>query len=255
MTDTSDGGISLQSVVKRYGETTVLDRISIDIHSGSRVALIGPSGSGKTTVLRCIARLEDIQEGQILIGGASTGMSSRHREGTTVRAAMGRVGMVFQQYNLFPNMSVLDNLTIAPIKVQGMARGAARELALETLDQVGLAEKATALPAQLSGGQQQRVAIARSLTMRPSVLLFDEVTSALDPELVGEVLDVIRRVAEERDVTMLLVTHEMRFARDVADTVVFMEAGRIVETGPPSQVLGEPENARTRQFLRRVLDH
>lgn len=255
MTDTSDGGISLQSVVKRYGRATVLDEISIDIRSGSRVALIGPSGSGKTTVLRCIARLEDIQEGTILVGGVNTGVTSRRREDATVRAAMGRVGMVFQQYNLFPNMTVLDNLTIAPIKVQGMPRAAARELALEMLDQVGLAAKAKALPAQLSGGQQQRVAIARSLTMRPSVLLFDEVTSALDPELVGEVLDVIRRVAAERDVTMLLVTHEMRFARDVADTVVFMEAGKIVETGPPAQVLGEPENARTRQFLRRVLDH
>ncbi len=168
---------------------------------------------------------------------------------------MSQVGMVFQQYNLFPNMTVLDNLTIAPMKVQGMARSAAREIATELLEQVGLADKGQSLPAQLSGGQQQRVAIARSLAMRPSVLLFDEVTSALDPELVGEVLDVIRRVAAERDVTMLLVTHEMRFARDVADTVVFMEAGRIVEVGPPSTVLVEPKNARTQQFLRRVLDH
>lgn len=254
MTEVSEAGISLQSVVKRYGDTVVLDGITLDIRAGSRVALIGPSGSGKTTVLRCIARLESIQEGTILLGGVSTGMTG-HREDPAVRAAMGRVGMVFQQYNLFPNMTVLDNLTLAPVKVQGMPTSEARVIAAELLDQVGLADKAGALPAQLSGGQQQRVAIARSLAMRPSVLLFDEVTSALDPELVGEVLDVIRRVASERDVTMLLVTHEMRFARDVADTVVFMESGRIVEVGPPSQVLVEPQNPRTQQFLRRVLDH
>lgn len=255
MTDLPAGGIALESVVKRYGSTTVLDEISLDIAAGSRVALIGPSGSGKTTVLRCIARLEDIQGGSITIGGVSTGLTTGRNDDATVKEAMSRVGMVFQQYNLFPNMSVLDNLTLAPIKVQRIDPAAAKAHALELLDQVGLADKAKSLPAQLSGGQQQRVAIARSLAMRPSVLLFDEVTSALDPELVGEVLDVIRRVARERDVTMLLVTHEMRFARDVADMVVFMEAGRIVEVGPPERVLVEPENARTRQFLKRVLDH
>ena len=168
---------------------------------------------------------------------------------------MRGVGMVFQQFNLFPNMSVLDNLTIAPRRVLGLSAPEAQERAHDLLKLVGLSEKARMFPAQLSGGQQQRVAIARSLAMRPSVLLFDEVTSALDPELVGEVLDVIRGVAEQSSVTMLLVTHEMQFAREVADQVIFMEAGSVVEHGTPATVLTNPENPRTKQFLRRLLEH
>ena len=250
-------GISLESGTKSYGATTVLNDISLDVAAGSRVALIGPSGSGKTTVLRCIARLESIDSGSINVQGTEIGRLKRDRARTRpdVAEVMREVGMVFQQFNLFPNMTVLDNLTIAPQRVLGVSADESIERARELLALVGLAEKERNFPAQLSGGQQQRVAIARSLAMRPSVLLFDEVTSALDPELVGEVLDVIRGVAEQSSVTMLLVTHEMQFAREVADQVVFMEAGSVVEHGSPDTVLTNPTNPRTKQFLRRLLEH
>ena len=249
-------GISLSGVTKSYGSATVLDDIGMDIAAGSRVALIGPSGSGKTTVLRCIARLESIDSGSVSVEGVDIGLThGRHRRDPAVEAVMRRVGMVFQQFNLFPNMTVLDNLTIAPRRVLHLPETEARERASELLALVGLSEKAAMYPAQLSGGQQQRVAIARSLAMRPSVLLFDEVTSALDPELVGEVLDVIRGVAEQSSVTMLLVTHEMQFAREVANEIVFMESGKVVEHGAPDSLLGDPKNPRTKQFLRRLLAH
>lgn len=249
-------GITLDSVVKQYGPTRVLDGISLDVEAGSRVALIGPSGSGKTTILRCVARLEPIQSGGILVQGTDVALrDGGRRRDPAVETVMRRVGMVFQQYNLFPNMSVLENLTLAPRRVLGLDAEEAAETARELLALVGLGDKESLLPAQLSGGQQQRVAIARSLAMQPSVLLFDEVTSALDPELVGEVLDVIRGVAERSSVTMLIVTHEMQFAREVADSVVFMEAGAVVEHGDPERVLGAPQNPRTQQFLRRLLGH
>ncbi|RNL62519.1 amino acid ABC transporter ATP-binding protein [Nocardioides marmoriginsengisoli] len=251
-------GIAMAGVTKQYGDHRVLDAIDLDVRGGERVALIGPSGSGKTTVLRCIARLEAIESGSIRIEGHEIARMADARSGKAsaeVAAAMRGVGMVFQQYNLFPNMTVLDNLTIAPVKVLGVDKAEARERAAGLLDLVGLGAKADAYPARLSGGQQQRVAIARSLAMQPSVLLFDEVTSALDPELVGEVLEVIRGVAAQSDVTMLIVTHEMQFARDIGDRVVFMEGGSVVEQGPPEKVLADPENERTQRFLRRLLNH
>ncbi|MBO9522382.1 MAG: amino acid ABC transporter ATP-binding protein [Nocardioidaceae bacterium] len=251
-------GISLAGVTKRYGDHVVLDGIDLEVPAGERVSLIGPSGSGKTTVLRCIARLEAIQSGSITVEGTEVARRTEKRTGppaADVAAAMRGVGMVFQQFNLFPNMSVMDNLTIAPTRVLGLGAEEARARAEGLLELVGLAAKARAYPSQLSGGQQQRVAIARALAMRPSVLLFDEVTSALDPELVGEVLEVIRGLAAASDVTMLIVTHEMQFARDVSDRVIYMEGGSVVEQGPPDAVLADPADERTQRFLRRLLDH
>ncbi len=259
--------IRLRGVVKRYGDEVVLDRLDLDVARGERLALIGPSGSGKSTVLRILMTLEGIDGGAVEIdgervftqerGGRRVAADERH-----LRRMRERVGMVFQHFNLFPHMTVLGNVTAAPVRVLGLSAEAAEERALELLERVGLADKAGAHPAQLSGGQKQRVAIARALAMRPEILLFDEVTSGLDPELVGEVLAVLRALARgggpeadggaER--TMLVVTHQMRFARDIADRVVFLDRGRIVEEGAPAEIFAHPEEERTRAFLRSILE-
>lgn len=244
--------LTARDIYKTFGNLRVLDGISMQLERGEVLAIIGPSGSGKSTFLRCLTRLERIDRGFISVdrdvmvsdeGGHTTYASSAQLH------AIGRkMGMVFQSFNLFPHFSVLRNLTEAPVHVLGRSRDAARKHAMELLDKVGLADKCDAYPYQLSGGQQQRVAIARALAMDPEILCFDEPTSALDPELTLEVLDVIRELAREH-MTMMVVTHEMAFARDVASRVVFMEAGRIIEEGTPEQVFINPQNARTRQFV------
>ncbi|MFJ5298517.1 amino acid ABC transporter ATP-binding protein [Pseudomonas sp. NPDC088368] len=243
--------IVLNGVVKQFGENRVIDHLDLSIPQGQKVALIGPSGSGKSTVLRLIKGLETYQQGRIEVAGANVpARSSGWRwPGSKKAPVVHRVGMVFQQFNLFPHLTVQENVTEAPFRVLKLSREEALARAHEYLGLVGLSHKADAYPAQLSGGQQQRVAIARALAMRPQVMLFDEVTSALDPELVGEVLAVIRAIAHEQQMTMLLVTHEMKFAQDIADRVLFMEAGKIVADGTPDQILVNPQNERTRRFL------
>jgi polar amino acid transport system ATP-binding protein len=246
--------IVLKQVVKQFGANRVIDHLDLSIPQGQKVALIGPSGSGKSTVLRLIKGLETYQQGSIEVAGASVPARSPgwRWPGTKKAPVEHRVGMVFQQFNLFPHLTVLENVTEAPFWVLKLSREEAHERAHQYLARVGLSHKANAWPAQLSGGQQQRVAIARALAMRPQVMLFDEVTSALDPELVGEVLAVIRAIAHEQQITMLLVTHEMKFAQDIADRVLFMEAGKIVADGSPEQILVNPDNERTRRFLNLV---
>lgn len=247
--------ITLSQVVKNYGDTRVLDHLDLSIPAGQKVALIGPSGSGKSTILRLIKGLETFSSGQINIAGqavnarGSAGSLFRRRPATT-----HVVGMVFQHFNLFPHLTVEQNITEAPLRVLKVSVEEARARAHHYLQLVGLSHKANVWPATLSGGQQQRVAIARALAMRPKVMLFDEVTSALDPELVSEVLGVIRHIAHEQQMTMLLVTHEMNFARDVADRVIFMEQGKIVDDGVPQDILVTPRHARTRQFLNLLND-
>lgn len=251
------GTVDIRGVGKSYGPLRVLSEIDLSIPAGSVTAIIGPSGSGKSTLLRTINHLERVDEGTIAIDGELIGY---RREGDTLyeleeREILKRrtdVGMVFQNFNLFPHLTVLENITEAPIRVRGLPRGEAETLARDLLARVGLADKAAAYPRQLSGGQQQRVAIARTLALKPKVLLFDEPTSALDPELVGEVLSVIRELAHS-GVTLVIVTHEIGFARDVADRIVFMEQGRIVETGTPDQLLNRPVHRRTADFLARVI--
>ena len=232
---------------KSFGENHVLKGIDIEINAGEVVCVIGPSGSGKSTFLRCLNRLEEATEGQILVDGESI---------TDPKANVDRIrrhmGMVFQQFNLFPHMSVLDNLTFAPVQLKLKTREEAEAKAKQLLARVGLAEKVDAMPRSLSGGQQQRVAIARALAMEPDIMLFDEPTSALDPEMVCEVLDVMRELARE-GMTMVVVTHEMGFAHDVADRVVFVDGGVIQEQGTPEEVLDNPQNPRTRSFLSKVL--
>jgi ABC-type polar amino acid transport system ATPase subunit len=251
--------VIVERIVKRYGGHTVLDHVNLDVGSGQVLVVIGPSGSGKSTLLRCVARLEPIQSGRILIDGAVIAAGSEGGgDRGTCRAAAARslrhqVGMVFQSFNLFPHLTVLENVTLAPRRVLGMDGAAAKALALELLDRVGLREKMNEHPARLSGGQQQRAAIARALAMRPRIMLFDEVTSALDPELVGEVLRAMRELAE-RGMTMIVVTHEMGFACDVADDVVFMDHGVIVERAVPERIFSAPAEPRTRAFLDRLLD-
>jgi polar amino acid transport system ATP-binding protein len=249
--------IVVADVVKRYGAETVLDRVSLTVATGQVMVVIGPSGSGKSTLLRCLARLEPIQRGQILIGGALAAKGSEDPEpasnGTAMASSSHDVGMVFQSFNLFPHLSVLENIILAPRRVLGMARDEANALAIDLLKRVGLEDKRDVFPARLSGGQQQRAAIARALAMRPRVMLFDEVTSALDPELVGEVLKTMRALAEQ-GMTMLVVTHEMAFARDVADEVIFMDKGTIVEHSSPDRIFDQPSEARTRAFLERLLE-
>ncbi|WP_248798213.1 amino acid ABC transporter ATP-binding protein [Pseudomonas sp. MWU13-2105] len=246
--------IRLSQVVKHFGATRVIDHLDLSIPQGQKVALIGPSGSGKSTVLRLIKGLESYEQGRIEVDGVAVTAKGRgwRWPGSKKAPPEHRVGMVFQQFNLFPHLTVRENITEAPLQVLKVSREEALDRAHAYLAMVGLGHKADAYPAQLSGGQQQRVAIARALAMRPKVMLFDEVTSALDPELVGEVLAVIRTIAHEQQVTMLLVTHEMKFAQDIADRVLFMEAGRIVADGTPRQILLEPDNERTRRFLNRV---
>ncbi|AAK88698.1 arginine ABC transporter ATP-binding protein [Agrobacterium tumefaciens] len=249
--------IEFSDVTKRFGILTVLDQFNFSVAKGEKVTLIGPSGSGKSTVLRILMTLEPFQEGQLKLADISYhqpgGKGPFQASEKHLRQIRNHVGMVFQSFNLFPHMTVLRNIVEAPVRVLGIARAEAEARAIELLNMVGLADKKDHFPVQLSGGQQQRVAIARSLAMRPRVLLFDEPTSALDPQLVGEVLSVIRDLAHEHDLTMLLVTHEMRFAREVSDRVCFFDKGRICEQGKPDEIFGQPKEERTREFLSSVL--
>jgi polar amino acid transport system ATP-binding protein len=238
--------LSLRGVRKSYGENVVLDGMDLDVAAGECVVLIGASGSGKSTLLRCVNLLETVDDGVIELAGAD--ITDPRVDADKVRSG---IGIVFQAYNLFPHLTVLDNITLAPIRVHRVPRDTARARALEMLERVGLADKASAKPDELSGGQQQRAAIARAMVNSPQLMLLDEVTSALDPELVGEVLDLLRELKSE-GMTMLVCTHEMAFAREVADQVCFLHHGRPLEIGPPAQVLDDPREARTREFLRRV---
>lgn len=239
--------ISIRNVWKFFGQLAALKDICLDIMPGEKVVIIGPSGSGKSTCLRTINRLENVDKGTIYVEGQDI-TSSEH----DINAMRQNLGMVFQSFNLFPHMTVLRNLTVAPMKLRGLSRADAEERALLLLKKVGLADKVNVYPNTLSGGQQQRVAIARALAMNPDVMLFDEPTSALDPEMVGEVLNVMKQLAQE-GMTMIVVTHEMGFAREVADRVIFIDEGYIVEQGPPSEVFGNPQNERTINFLNMVL--
>ncbi|AVS62604.1 phosphate ABC transporter ATP-binding protein [Paracidovorax avenae] len=241
--------VHLQDVHLSFADNAVLRGIDVQVRRGEAVSIIGPSGSGKSTILRCITGLLRPQRGEIVVGGTRV---DRLRTEADLIALRKRVGFVFQQYNLFPHLTVLENLVIAPTRVVGRDRAAAEREARALLDKVRLSHKENAYPGELSGGQQQRVAIARALAMRPELILFDEVTSALDPETVGEVLTVIRDLVKD-GMTCVLVTHEMRFAEEVSDHVYFTEAGRIVEHGPAAQLFGQPRSARTREFLQRAL--
>lgn len=243
---------------KSFGPTTVLKDLNFTVAPGERVTLIGPSGSGKTTILRLVMTLEELTDGYIFVDGQP--LTHEDRGGKRVelpkkrtREMTTRIGMVFQQFNLFPNMTVLENIIEAPVHVLGKSKVEATKEAKELLERVGLADKADAHPTRLSGGQQQRVAIARALAMNPEILLLDEVTSALDPELVGDVLGVLRDIAETTDITMLLVTHEMQFARDVSHRVMMFDGGQVLEEGPPDQIFNNPQHERTRKFLSSVL--
>ena len=251
--------VRFENVSKRYGSLTVLDGLDLDIHRGEKVSVIGPSGSGKTTVLRMLMTLETINDGVIWVEGEP--LTHMERNGKLVPADINhirniraKIGMVFQSFNLFPHMTAMANCIEAPITVLGMKRADAEARAAELLDMVGLGQKKGHYPSQLSGGQQQRVAIARALAMRPKIMLFDEVTSALDPELVGEVLEVIRNLGREHDLTMLMVTHQMGFAKEFSDRVCFFHQGKICEQGPPAELFGAPKNERTQQFLRAGLE-
>ncbi|WP_150272589.1 amino acid ABC transporter ATP-binding protein [Paenibacillus tepidiphilus] len=239
--------ITVRNLQKSFGAHKVLTDINVDIHSREVVVVIGPSGSGKSTFLRCLNLLEQPQEGEIIIEGVS--LLSKDTKINDIRRD---VGMVFQQFNLFPHKKVIENIMLAPVQVRKWPEEQARRKALELLQKVGLSEKAEAYPASLSGGQAQRVAIARALAMEPKIMLFDEPTSALDPEMVGEVLAVMKDLARE-GMTMVVVTHEMGFAREVGDRVIFMEQGQIVEEGRPEQLFGSPSHERTREFLSKVL--
>ncbi|MGC4747393.1 amino acid ABC transporter ATP-binding protein [Micromonospora sp. DT201] len=240
--------VEIRDLHKSFGQLEVLKGIDFEVGQGEVVCVIGPSGSGKSTLLRCVDLLEEPTAGKIWVNGVE--MTDPDVE---IDAARRGIGMVFQSFNLFPHLTVLNNLTIAQRRVLRRSRADAERIARVNLERVGLTDKADAFPAQLSGGQQQRAAIARSLSMEPKLMLFDEPTSALDPELVGDVLTVMRKLAED-GMTMMVVTHEMAFARDVADRVVFMDGGVVVEQGPPQEVLGAPKHERTRAFLSRVLD-
>jgi len=239
--------IDVQALHKSFGDLEVLRGIDFVVGEGEVVCVIGPSGSGKSTLLRCVNRLEEPNSGRILIEGDDITDPD-----ADVDAIRTRIGMVFQSFNLFPHLSVLRNLTIAQRRVLKRSKAEAEDIARQTLERVGLLDKINAYPAHLSGGQQQRVAIARALSMKPDLMLFDEPTSALDPELVGEVLEVMRKLASE-GMTMMVVTHEMGFAREVGDRVVFMDEGVVVEEGPPEQVITDPQHERTRKFLSMVL--
>ncbi|MDE3724422.1 MULTISPECIES: ectoine/hydroxyectoine ABC transporter ATP-binding protein EhuA [Nocardiopsis] len=252
--------ITFDQVVKRFGDLTVLDHLDFSVAPGERVTLIGPSGSGKTTILRLLMTLERVTEGTIMVEGEPFSHMPRGdrlvpANEAYLSARRKRIGMVFQQFNLFPNMTVRKNLTEAPVHVLKLSRAEADARAEELLELVGLSDKIDAHPTQLSGGQQQRVAIARALAMRPEILLLDEVTSALDPELVAGVLDVLRTIAETTDITMLCVTHEMGFARDVSHRVLMFDEGRIAEEGTPDEIFGDPREERTKSFLKSVLDN
>lgn len=239
--------IKVNNLHKHFGKLEVLRGINEHISKGEKVVVIGPSGSGKSTFLRCLNLLETPTEGDIYIDGECI-----TAKGTNVNVMREKMGMVFQQFNLFPHLTILDNITLAPIKVKKMAKPDAEKLAMELLERVGLVDKAQNYPAQLSGGQQQRIAIARALAMNPEIMLFDEPTSALDPEMVGEVLAVMKDLADA-GMTMVVVTHEMGFAREVASRVLFMDQGVIVEQGTPAELFGNPQNERTKSFLSKVL--
>jgi polar amino acid transport system ATP-binding protein len=249
--------VKAEAVHKRFGRLEVLKGISLEVNSGDVMCMLGPSGSGKSTFLRCINHLEKINAGRLWVDGSLVGYRQQGdklhelRESEVARER-ARIGMVFQRFNLFPHMNALHNVIEAPTRVKGVPRERAVAQARELLERVGLADKLDAYPAQLSGGQQQRVAIARALAMEPKLMLFDEPTSALDPELVGDVLDVMRQLARD-GMTMLVVTHEIGFAREVGDTLVFMDDGAVVESGPPREVLANPKHERTRAFLSKVL--
>ncbi|MGC4939809.1 amino acid ABC transporter ATP-binding protein [Kribbella sp. DT2] len=240
--------LSLRGVRKTYGANVVLDNFDLDVDAGQCVVLIGASGSGKSTLLRCVNLLETVDDGVIELDGED--ITDPRANADQIRSG---IGIVFQSYNLFPHLSVLDNVTLAPIRVHGVPKADARARALAMLDRVGLADKANARPDNLSGGQQQRAAIARALVNNPKLMLLDEVTSALDPELVGEVLDLLKDLKSD-GITMLICTHEMTFARQVADQVCFLDQGRLLESGPPDQVLGHPREPRTQEFLSRIIN-
>ncbi|MCW2666724.1 MAG: amino acid transporter ATP-binding protein [Frankiales bacterium] len=241
--------VVLEGVNKSFGPLHVLKDIDLQVGRGEVLVVIGPSGSGKSTMCRCINRLETVDSGRVLVDGQEL-----PREGKALARLRADIGMVFQSFNLFAHMSVLDNVTLGPIKVRGVAKAEARERGRALLTRVGIGDKADAMPAQLSGGQQQRAAIARALAMQPKLMLFDEPTSALDPEYISEVLDVMRGLAEE-GMTMVVVTHEMGFARSAGNRVAFMDGGRIVEVAPPEQFFNAPESPRARDFLGKILTH
>ncbi|MCK1692457.1 ectoine/hydroxyectoine ABC transporter ATP-binding protein EhuA [Bradyrhizobium sp. 144] len=250
--------VQFKDVSKNFGSHPVLTNLSFSVAPGEKLALIGASGSGKTTILRILMTLETIQAGSVFVGGRplwspETAILGPRKREAHLHDMRCSIGMVFQQFNLFPHMTVLRNVTLAPALTHGLTEPAAKDLAMDLLDMVGMANKAHALPSELSGGQKQRVAIARALALKPKVMLFDEVTSALDPELVEEVLNVLRKLAVETDMTMLLVTHEMRFAHDIADRILFLDSGRIVEEGPPEEIFRNPQQERTKLFLRKIV--
>ncbi|HET6711639.1 amino acid ABC transporter ATP-binding protein [Amycolatopsis sp.] len=250
--------VSAQRIYKSFGSVDVLKGINLEVHEREVLCLIGPSGSGKSTLLRCINHLEKIDAGRLYVDGVLVGYKQRGDKLHELRekeVAFQRkdIGMVFQRFNLFPHMTAIENVMEAPIQVRREPKAQVRQRALELLERVGLADKAKNYPAQLSGGQQQRVAIARALAMQPKLMLFDEPTSALDPELVGDVLGVMKQLAKD-GMTMVVVTHEMQFAREVADKVLFMDGGVVVEEGPPERVIGSPREERTKAFLARVLN-
>ena len=238
--------ISVRNLKKSFGSVEVLKGVNLDIEEKEVVVIIGPSGSGKSTLLRCLNYLEKPTSGEITVDGMTLG------GGTDINKVRAEVGMVFQRFNLFPHMTAMENITLAPMKVRGVSRAEAEEDALRLLRKVGLADRAEAYPAQLSGGQQQRVAIARALAMKPKVMLFDEPTSALDPEMVNEVLEVMKELAQE-GMTMAVVTHEMGFAREVGDRVLFVDQGVIMEEGTPEEIFSRPKGERTKEFLSKIL--
>ena len=241
--------ISFKNVNKWYGELHVLNKIDLEVAQGEVVVVCGPSGSGKSTLIRCINRLEPIQEGELIVDNMKV-----HDKNTNMTEIRAEIGFIFQSFNLYPHMTALGNVTLAPMKVRKMPKQEAEKLGRETLTRVGLGDRIDNYPAQLSGGQQQRVAIARGLCMRPKIMLFDEPTSALDPEMIGEVLDVMKTLAKE-GMTMMVVTHEMGFAREVANMVVFMDEGKIVEVAPPNDFFTNPQTERGKYFLSSILTH
>ena len=247
--NTSNPIIEMSGVSKWFGDFQVLKDVSLQVFSGERVVVCGPSGSGKSTLIRCINRLEEHQEGRIVVDGIELDQDTQH-----INKVRSEVGMVFQQFNLFPHLTVLENCLLGPMKVRGLSRKDAEALAMEYLQRVRIPEQAAKYPGSLSGGQQQRVAIARSLCMQPRIMLFDEPTSALDPEMIKEVLDVMIDLAES-GMTMICVTHEMGFARTVAHQMVFMDEGRIIERSSPGKFFSEPEHERTKLFLSQILSH